>query len=101
MFIAYTRYKAVNDPLSANTHTKTKSLVAIGLSLACGAFWSILPLLGWSHYSLEGALISCSVEWNEKNASVLSYNIAITIFVFLVPLIVFIFTSARVFHIVS
>ena len=101
MFIAYTRYKTVNDPLSTITHSKTKSFVAIGLSLACGAFWSFLPLLGWSHYSLEGALISCSVEWNEKSVSVLSYNIAITIFVFVVPLIVFIFTSARVFYIVS
>jgi hypothetical protein len=101
MFIGYTRYKAVSDPLSANTNTERKMLSAIGLSLGCGAFWSITPLLGWSHYSLEGALISCSVEWNEKTPSVLSYNIAITIFVYLLPLCTFFFTSAKVFHIVS
>ena len=31
-----------------------------------GIFWAIIPLFGWSEYSLEGALISCSVEWNKK-----------------------------------
>jgi hypothetical protein len=83
MFIGYTRYKAVSNPLSTDTNTKRKILIAIGLSLGCGAFWSITPLLGWSHYSLEGALISCSVEWNEKTPSVLSYNIAITIYLYI------------------
>ena len=101
MFIGYSRYKLVSNPLSGNTNSERNSIISIGLSLACGAFWSIAPLLGWSHYSLEGVLISCSVEWSERTPSVLSYNIVITILVYIVPLCVFIFTSAKIFYIVS
>jgi hypothetical protein len=65
-----------------------------------GLFWSVAPLFGWSEYSLEGAMISCSVEWNKKTASVMSYNITIAIFVFLVPMLVFIITNIQTFCIV-
>ena len=66
-----------------------------------GLVWSLAPLLGWSEYSLEGALISCSVEWNKRTVSVMSYNITIAVFVFVVPMLVFIITNIQTFCIVS
>jgi len=39
-------------------------LSCIGISL----FFTILPLLGWSQYSLELSLIQSGVEWVRKNS---------------------------------
>ena len=34
-------------------------------------FYNRLPFFGfWSHYSLEGLQVSCSVEWKEKSFNV-------------------------------
>ena len=100
MFISYTRYIKIKNPLNCKANLKVQTFVAILISTFMGIFWSVTPTLGWSYYSLEGALISCSVEWHERTVSVLSYKIVITIFVYLVPLIVFIFTSMKIFYIV-
>jgi hypothetical protein len=51
------------------------------------------PMFGWSHYSLEGALTSCSVEWFEKSFNVISYNISMFIFVYFIPLLIIFGTS--------
>ncbi len=50
-----------------------------------GFTWAILPLVGWSHYSVECTQITCSIEWNNISPNVLSYNLTIFIFVFLIP----------------
>lgn len=57
----------------------------IFFSVSCGLFWSVMPLVGWSRYSLETGTIHCSVEWAEKSFNVISYNITIFIFVFIGP----------------
>jgi len=33
------------------------------------------PMFGWSYYSLEDGLVSCSVEYNEKSINLISYNL--------------------------
>jgi hypothetical protein len=59
-----------------------------------------LPLLGWSYYSLEESLTTCSVEWRDKALDVVSYNVAIFIFVFFIPLILIIVTNAKLVFVV-
>ena len=46
-----------------------------------------MPLLGWSHYSFEGVGTSCSIEWQDQSLNVISYNMAVFIFVMVVPFI--------------
>ena len=60
-----------------------------------------MPFFGWSEYSLEGVMISCSVEWNKKTLSVMSYNITITVFVYLLPLATLIYTNTTIVTTVS
>jgi hypothetical protein len=79
----------------------SSSLKALISSILIGLFWALVPLFGWSEYAFEGAMISCSVEWNKKTPSIISYNIFIFIFIFLLPMSVFIFTNARILIIVS
>ena len=72
-----------------------KTLRSIGLSCILGVIWPIMPLLGWSHYSLEGNLTSCSIEWSEKSFNVISYNITILICVFIIPVSVIIYCDVN------
>ena len=64
--------------------------ISIFVSFIGALAWAMMPLFGWSYYSLEGGLTSCSIEWSEKSFNVISYNITILICVFIIPLIVII-----------
>lgn len=75
--------------------------IAIGISVFLGGIWAIFPVFGWSYYSVEGALTSCSVEWAERSFNVISYNVAIFIFVFILPFGVILVTNLKLLLIVS
>jgi len=63
-------------------------------------FWTIVPFFGWSYYSLEGGLTSCSVEWADRSWNVYSYNIAIWILCFMFPLIAIVYCNVSMILIV-
>ncbi|CAF1548176.1 unnamed protein product [Rotaria sp. Silwood1] len=63
-------------------------------------FWTLLPLIGWSSYDYEGVGASCSIKWEDRSLNVVSYNITIFLFVFLIPVIIIIITNIRVFHVI-
>jgi hypothetical protein len=75
--------------------------MVIGACSLLGLMWPIFPTLGWSYYSLEGALTSCAVEWSSKKISVLSYNLTIFFLVFLIPSCIIIYSNIRIVLIVS
>lgn len=76
-------------------------MIAVCICLVCGLFWSLMPLLGWSHYTLEDSYISCSVEWKEQTFNVISYNICIFTFVFAFPFGLAIFVNIKSILIVN
>ena len=63
---------------------KLVGIIIIGCILFSLLF-TILPLLGWSYYSLESSLIQCGVEWAERSWNVQSYNFVIFITNFFIP----------------
>jgi uncharacterized membrane protein len=77
------------------------TIVILVISSIFSLFWSIVPMFGWSHYSLEGTLTSCSVEWFERSLNVISYNISMFIFVFFIPLILIILSNIGLLTIVK
>lgn len=79
---------------------KTTSLGILGC-LLLALFWSILPLLGWSHYALEANLTSCSVEWAERSFNVTSYNFCLFVFGFLFPMSLIIYCNVKLMQIVK
>jgi c-opsin len=91
------RFYAVYNPLNVTIFSLKKCLSMIGGCFISGLFWSSMPLLGWSHYSLEGAGTICSVAWNERSWTVTSYNASICVFVFLIPLLCIIWTNTKLF----
>jgi hypothetical protein len=99
--ISYERYLMINDPLNRRRFGLGKCFLLVAVCLLGGVFWASMPLLGWSHYSLEGAGTSCSVEWNERSWNVTSYNIGIFIFVFLIPVTYIFITNISLVIVVS
>jgi hypothetical protein len=92
-FISGQRFYFLYRPFQMRKMTFKTTLTVLVISSIFSFFWSIAPMFGWSHYSLEGALTSCSVEWFEKSFNVISYNISMFIFVYFIPLII-IFVSS-------
>lgn len=83
--ISYIRYFILDNPSHAieiKNKLITKSVLVCSI---LSFFWSTAPIFGWSYYSLEDGLVSCSVEYNEKSFNVISYNIGMFIFVFIIP----------------
>ena len=93
--IAVDKLFAVYKPLLARSFTVYNRLHIV---LACGMFalfWALMPLVGWSHYSMEASRTTCSVEWAERSVSVTSYNMAIFFFVFLLPVSVIVVVNFK------
>ncbi len=91
----YLRYYAIYKLLTVFENRLRINLTIIALCTFKGLFWASLPLFGWSYYSLEGALTSCSVEWTERSANVISFNITIFVVVYFVPVLGISFTSIK------
>ena len=58
-------------------------------------------MVGWSYYSMEGALTSCSVDWADRSLNVVSYNIFIFIISYFIPVTIIIYTNTKLLLIVS
>jgi len=91
--ISYIRYKILKDQIIENNKINIKPVVT--LSIILSLFWSTAPLFGWSYYSLEDSLVSCGVEYNEKSMNVISYNVGMFTFVFIVPFTLIIYYNFK------
>ena len=76
-------------------------LISIIICFLFGFICAAPPLFGWSYFSMEGALTSCSVEWAERSTNVISYNIFIFIVSFFGPLVIISYTNIKLLQIVS
>lgn len=94
--VSYCRYNILIRAHGVHNSLSNKMIKKLMyLSILMSFFWSSAPLIGWSYYSLEDSLVSCSVEYNEKSLNVISYNIGMFIFVFIIPLYVIIYTNIK------
>lgn len=57
------RFIVIFKPTSISQITLKNIWIVIGTCTFLGVFCAIVPLFGWSYYSMEGSLTSCSVEW--------------------------------------
>nr|AGB67493.1 c-like opsin [Tripedalia cystophora] len=60
-----------------------------GSTIGCwlyGLFWSIMPLLGWSKYALEGIQIGCSANFDSHKSEDFSYHVILFLTNFILPL---------------
>lgn len=100
VLVSVERYYLIQNSFKTKINTN-QVVFSILVCFFLGFAWAIFPLFGWSHYSLEGAHTSCSVEWNEKSFNVISYNITILITVFIIPVIAIAFTNIKLIFMVK
>ena len=87
--------------MSIKLINKSTCILAIGFCVAMSFIWAIMPILGWSYYTLDDSLTSCTVEFNQKTPSVLSYNVTLFGLVFMAPLSLIIGINVKTYRIVS
>ena len=90
----------ISNLINSKSITYKTCFLAILLCTFLSAIWTIFPLLGWSYYSAEGIKMSCGVEWQDHSLNVISYNISMFIFAFIIPLIIIAITNAKIIKIV-
>ena len=95
------RFLVIYKPYLLKKITFRVSLITIISVCLLSLFWSILPFFGWSYYTLEKGLTSCSVEIINKSWNTKSFNITILIFCFLIPLIILFYCNIKIILIVS
>ena len=92
---AYERhYTIVKSFQSERAFTRRKAVL---LSLAMWLYallWSVMPLLGWSSYELEGIGTSCSVNWRSQAPKEVSFVVCLILGCYVLPVTILI-----VFHI--
>lgn len=93
--ISFQRFYILYKPFNIRNISYKISLIIVFVCILYGLMWSLFPVFGWSYYTLEGSLTSCGVEWRKQNFNLNSFKIAIFVFVYLIPLIVIIFTSIK------
>lgn len=94
--ISLERYLILKNKIAINNLKLSLLVRSLFTSVALGLFWSVMPLLGWSRYTLEDSAISCSIDWKERSLNVISYNVAIFIFVFILPFGTVIYTNIKI-----
>lgn len=95
--IAIDRYVVISKPLYAAKITKQVALLSL---MACGAHaltWTVPPLVGWNRYVLEGAGLSCSVDFESRETSDRVYQIAIFTSCFFLPCTIILFCYYHVY----
>ena len=83
--ISLERFYIMYKPLNIRKISLNVAYGIIGVCCLNGLFWAVMPLLGWSYYTLEDGLVSCCVEFKGSSWNVRSFIIIIFIFVFLIP----------------
>ena len=99
--ISYIRYDILKNHKNEKSISSKIIINSVVISMALSLFWSVMPIFNWSYYSLEDGLVSCSVEYNEKSLNVISYNIGMFLFVFILPFGITIYTNMKSLLIVN
>ena len=87
------RYLVLKNPALLKKLTFKVYFFIISMCALVSLAWATFPLFGWSFYTLEGALTSCSVEWADRSWNVFTYNVTIWIFGFIIPLTIILYCN--------
>ena len=91
----------IKAPFTAKSLNFKSALISMIISSAFALLLSAAPFYGWTRYTLEGANISCSIEWQSRESEIISYNIFIFVSTFFVPSIILIFSNLKIVFEVS
>ncbi|KAL8579425.1 hypothetical protein ACOMHN_026790 [Nucella lapillus] len=96
--ISYDRYTVVVRHVGPVRYiSKSMTLKVILVIWLLSVLWIVLPLAGWSHYTLEGIGTTCTFDYLTRTPLNVSYVIVLMVTNFLFPLLVILYSYARIF----
>ena len=99
-YLGYERYHMIKSMRTGETRVSLKNVLSICGCWLYALFWSVMPLLGWSSYGIEGLRISCSVDWYHRTASAVSYVGCLFMAAYVVPINVICFTYYKTWRVI-
>ncbi|GFQ95617.1 ocellar opsin [Trichonephila clavata] len=91
VMITLDRYNVIVKGMSAKPLTRLKAVGLVIFIWVWSVGWTIAPFYGWSRYVPEGSMTGCTVDYLSRDIISLSYLIAYTIAVYVIPLGVMIY----------
>ncbi|CAF2701137.1 unnamed protein product [Rotaria sp. Silwood2] len=77
--------------------TYRTAYISVALSVLGGLFWALPPVFGWNNYKLEGARTTCSICWQGRTINIISYNVLMFIFAYIIPLIIMVYCNMCIY----
>ena len=90
-FLGYERYQMLKEFRTTEKQVSARSVLGVSGCWLYGLFWSIMPVIGWSDYGIEGIGISCSVQWHSRTLSGISYITCLFMAAYVIPIVVICF----------
>ncbi|CAF0783744.1 unnamed protein product [Rotaria sp. Silwood1] len=95
--LSLNRYWKIVIPTKEQYVTYRTAYISVILSVLGGLFWALPPVFGWNNYRLEGARTTCSICWQDRSINVLSYNVFMFIFAYIIPLIIMVYCNTCIY----
>lgn len=93
------RFITLSSPMpNMITIRRTGHLILVSWMLSLGV--SCLPLFGWSTFTLEGLGLHCSINWESRSTSNLTFCLFLLTFFFAVPAVTIVVAGIKTFIIV-
>ena len=86
-----------NSAIERQRRRQMRNVVFASWSLAF--LFGCAPLIGWSNYTFEGFGLHCSIVWDIKSASNLTYCLFLLIIFYILPVVAILVSYAKIFGI--
>ena len=94
--ITLTRLLWLTAPFLTKRHGHTVLFKIIGpFAWIYALFWSVLPLIGVSSYTLDSSRSRCSIKWVTNTSTEKSYIISLLVFCYITPVVII--TTSSIF----
>ena len=101
--LTYGRYRVVRNQIQGSIDSsdfRYPGLVILFCSVLA-LVWAVMPLIGWSNYSLQGFGTTCSVEWSTHTLNMITFNANLFLVVFFIPLLIIGLVNFKLIRLVS
>ncbi|CAF2536952.1 unnamed protein product [Rotaria sp. Silwood2] len=95
--VSLSRCYIIVKPFNAKSVSVAKCIIIACVAVIIAFIWTMLPLIGWNEYTLEGALTSCCVNWYDRRPLYVSFNFFLFIVVYCIPLIILVVTNTIIY----
>ena len=98
VIISILRLYVVSKPMGAVNITFKKISVLIFLAVIFGIFWPIMPLIGWSSYTININWMMCTIDTETKDSNHISFNVIMFLFIYIIPLVLIFYSNSKMVY---